>query len=159
MSKFETMTFTALSNPAALQIVKDFATEGILQQRGNYCYLKVDDEYIHKIQPAFAAYGSIVKPDYFSPPEDVGAHISVIYPEEGLAVRAGIGQKHRFSIDGLMKAKYGIQEFFALTVTAPSLAAFRQQRHLAPRPTFKGQTIVFHITVGVRSCFDMCFDT
>ena len=152
MNQFEKIIITELPSEAALKIVKTLDTEGIIRQRENYCYLKIDDNYIHNIQPLLAKYGNIAKPAYFTPPEDVGAHISVIYPEEGMMAQTDMEQKHAFSICGLIKAKYGLQEFFALSVSSPSLATFRQTYYLAPNPTFKGQEIMFHITVGVRSC-------
>ena len=146
----ETIILTELSSKSVLKIVKALDTEGIIQQRGDYCYLKIDDNFIHLVQPALAEYGDVTKPAYFNPPDDVGAHITVIYPEEGI-VQTNAGQKHTFSICGLIKAKYGSQEYFALSVSSPSLATFRQTYHLAPKPTFKGQEIMFHITVGIRS--------
>lgn len=151
MNLFEKIILTELPSKAALQVVKALNTEGVIQQRGDYCYLKIDDNYIHHLQPILTEYGNIAKPAYFAPLEDIGAHISIIYPEEGI-VQNDVGQKHTFSICGLIKAKYGMQEYFALIVNSPSLAAFRQTHHLAAKPTFKGQEIMFHITVGVMSC-------
>ncbi|MBX9704483.1 MAG: hypothetical protein K2X39_10055, partial [Silvanigrellaceae bacterium] len=142
---------TELSCTAALQRAKTLETEGHIQQRENYCYLKIDDNYIHLIHPLLAAFGPINKPAYFTPPEDVGAHISIIYPEEKMKLLPhNVGQKHTFLIDGLIKAKYGVKEYFALSVISPSLTAFRQAHHLRPKPTFKDQEIIFHITLGVR---------
>lgn len=65
MSQFEKIIFTELPNDAALNIVKDLSTEGIIQQREDYIYLKIDDDYIHHIQPVLAEYGNIAKPAYF----------------------------------------------------------------------------------------------
>ncbi|KGP62387.1 hypothetical protein EP47_06355 [Legionella norrlandica] len=149
---FEQFIVTELSCKTALQKARNLRAEGILQQRDNYCYLKIDDDYIHFIHPILSVYDAIDKPDYFKPPDDVGAHISIIYPEENISLnRKHIGQRHRFSIDGLIKARFGLKEYFALSITSPSLVAFRQKYCLDPKPTFKGQQIVFHITVGVRA--------
>lgn len=101
MDPFEKIILTELPSQAALKLVKVLNTEGIIQQRENYCYLKIDDNYIHHIQTTLAEYGNIAKPAYFNPPEDVGAHISVIYPEEGI-MQNDVGQKHAFSICGLI---------------------------------------------------------
>ena len=148
---FEKFIITELSCKTVFHKTSTLKKEGLLEQRDHYCYLKIDDDFIHFIHPALNSYGAVDKPDYFKPPEDVGAHISVIYPEENIHVnRKHIGQKHLFSIDGLIKARFGLKEYFALSIISPSLAVFRQKYGLDPKPTFKGQQIVFHITVGVR---------
>lgn len=152
MKKFERLIITELSCETVLKKVNALSEEGLLQQRNNYCYLKIDDNYIHFLHPMLGVYGHIDKPAYFNPPDDVGAHISVIYPEENIKLlQSNVGQKHSFSISGLIKARYGLKEYFALSVVSPSLATFRQNHFLAPKPTFKGQQIVFHITIGVRN--------
>lgn len=152
MEKFEQFNITQLSGKKALHKAKTLVAEGVLQQRENYCYLKIDDDYIHVIYPLLKAYGAIDKPDYFNSPDDVGAHISVIYPEENIKLlQSKVGQKHGFTISGLIKAQYGLKEYYAFSVTSPSLAAFRQANFLAPKPTFKGHSIVFHITIGIKN--------
>lgn len=149
---FEQYNMIHLSCKTALNKAGTLKTEGLLEQSDDYCYLKIDDDYIHLIHPILSAHYDVDKPDYFRLPEDVGAHISVIYPEENVTLnREHIGQKHFFRVDGLIKAKFGLKEYFALSVTSPTLAVFRQKYDLDPKPTFKGQQVVFHITVGVRT--------
>lgn len=156
MEKFEKITLTELSGDALFRVTRKLAVEGVVQQRDNYCFLKIDDDYIHLTQPLLSEYGDVEKPAYFAPPDDVGAHISIIYPEENKVPHIATGQKHHFSIYGLLKAQYGSKEYFALAISSPSLAAFRQKHHLAAKPRFKGQEIFFHITVGVRNYFEHC---
>lgn len=151
MKKLEQITIIQLSCEPALHKAQSLITEGLLRQQDNYSYLKVDDDYIHLIHPLLAVFGPIDKPDYFNPTDEVGAHISVIYPEENrMLAHESLGQRHHFSVSGLIKAQYGNREYFALSVTAPSLETLRKTHHLAPNPTFKGHQIVFHITVGIR---------
>lgn len=154
MEKFEKIILTELAGDNVLHVTQRLTAEGVIQQRDNFCYLKIDDDYIHLTHPLLNEYGVIEKPAYFIPPDDVGAHISIIYPEENKVPQMAIEQKHHFSICGLLKAQYGSKEYFALAVHSPSLTAFRQKHHLAAKPRFKGQEIFFHITIGVRDCFE-----
>jgi hypothetical protein len=151
MEKFTPFIITNLSSDWALDNARKLPTEGLLKRCHNYCYLKIDDNYIHSIYPLLDTYGHINKPDYFNTTDDIGAHISVIYPEENIDIaQIDSRQTYCFSIDGLIKARYGVKDYFALAVTSPSLAIFRQKHLLASKPTFKRQPIVFHITIGVR---------
>lgn len=123
-----------------------------MQESGDYCYLNIDDRYIDHIYPMLAQYGRVDKPDYFSMPDGIGAHISVIYPEEMVRVLpSSVGQKYTFSVCGLFKAQYEGKVYFALSITSPSLSAFRQLHYLTPRPIWKRQEVMFHITIGVRN--------
>ncbi|STX40312.1 Uncharacterised protein [Legionella donaldsonii] len=159
MDKFEKIIVTELAGERVLQVTNQLAAEGVIQQRDNFCYLKINDDYIHHTHPYLNEYGVIEKPAYFIPPDDVGAHISVIYPEEANVPQRVVGQLHSFSICGLLKAQYGSREYFALAVSSPSLTTFRQNHHLAEKPIFKGQEIFFHITIGVRDCFENAIST
>lgn len=138
------------SNPIALHTAKTFCTTGIIHVQGQYCYLKVDDEYIHSIYPLLAQHALLEKPSYFTSADDIGAHISIIYPEEHITVQEKYHhQVHPFSITGLITACYENTTYYALSVVSPSLVTLRRQHLLASNPTFKGQEIVLHITVGV----------
>lgn len=148
---FVPFLLTELPGEATLQKAGTLSNEGTVHQIDNYCYLKIADDFIHLLYPTLKNYEFITKPEYFSPPNAIGAHISIIYPEENIVLnQKDAGQKHLFSIEGLIKAQYGVKEYFALAVSSPSLAAIRQQYSLAPKPRFKGQEIVFHITIAVR---------
>lgn len=151
MEKFEQLFITELVCDQALHRATALSQEGLIVQEQDYCYLKIDDNYVHDIHPLLGLFGNVEKPNYFTPPHNVGAHISIIYPEERIRLSSeNVGQRHAFSISGLIKAQYGMKAYFALAVTSPSLALFRQKHYLQPKPTFKGQQIVFHITIGVR---------
>ena len=151
MEPLERFVFTELPDQSVIEIAASLNTEGTMQQRGDYCYLNIDDGFIHQIHPLLAHYERIEKPDYFNDPNPIGAHISVIYPEEMVRVLPSqLDGIHRFSVSGLMKAQYGTKDYFMLSVIAPSLSAFRQLQYLSSRPIWKRQEIMFHITVGVR---------
>lgn len=151
MEPFEQFVFTELPEQSVIEKATSFNAEGIMQQRGDYCYLNIDDCYIHQIYPLLAHYEHVEKPDYFTEPDPIGAHISVIYPEEMVRVLPSqMNEKHRFSVSNLIKAQYGTKDYFLLSVVSPSLSAFRQLHYLSPRPIWKKQNIMFHITVGIR---------
>jgi len=142
---------TELPNEIVVATANTLESKGWIEQSDDYCYLKIDDRFIHAIYPLLADYGGVEKPDYFNPPDYVGAHISVIYPEERTRLYPeNIGQIHLFNMGNLIKAQYGSTEYYALSVTSPSLSNLRHAHHLSPKPTFKGQKIRFHITVGVK---------
>jgi hypothetical protein len=145
------ITFSPLSDDGILTFAKTLSSQGIIQQDNHYCYLKLDDCYINSIQPMLKRFGDVVKPPYFEPPYDVGTHISIIYPEEQAPVPSTcVGQLHTFEVQALVKARYDFREQYILLVTAPTLSQFRETHALAPNPTFKGQRIQFHITLGVK---------
>ena len=145
------ITFTTISDDNILSFAKTQSSQGIVQQRDDYCYLKLDDCYINAIQPMLTRFGQVEKPPYFEPPYDVGTHISIIYPEEKTPVPSNyVGELHRFEVQALIKASYDLREHYALIVTSPSLAAFREMHTLGPNPMFKAQKIQFHITLGVK---------
>jgi hypothetical protein len=151
METFERFIFTELSEVSVVDMTVSFDTEGLIHQSGDYCYLNIDDRYVHQIFPVLAKYGCVEKPDYFTESNAIGAHISVIYSEEMVRILpSSVGEKHDFSVSALMKVQYGTKDYFVLSVTSPSLSAFRQLHYLSPRPIWKGQEIMFHITVGVR---------
>ncbi len=147
----ERLILTEFSTDRMSGLLKNLDTKGWIQQTENYCYLKVDDAYIHAIHPLLAEYGQIEKPDYFSAVNPIGAHISVIYPEDEITPRSeNIAQIHTFSLSKLIKVQLGIMEYYALSVISPSLTSLRKAHELPAKLSFKGQEIGFHITVGVR---------
>ena len=152
METFEQFIFTKLSDKSVIDLSVTFNGTGVIGQSGDYCYLNIDDRYIHEIHPMLAKYGCVEKPDYFGASKNIGAHISIIYPEEMVrTLPSCVGQKHDFSICGLIRAQYGVKEYFVLSVKSPSLASFRQLHYLSPRPIWKKQQVMFHITIGVKN--------
>ena len=66
-----TLTISSFSHPWALEKAQSLPNTGQLEIQGNYCYLKVDDAYIHELYPLFTERFQIEKPDYFKPPHDM----------------------------------------------------------------------------------------
>ncbi len=141
-----------LSNARILNRAGKLSPRGQVHHKEKYCYLKVDDNYIHDIYPLLSGYGQIQKPDYFK--DGVGAHISIIYPEEGLHhFNYDTGIEHEFSVVKFVKTRFQSDMYYVLVVDAPTLSSMREQHQLDARPTFKQQKIFFHITIGVEPCY------
>lgn len=116
----------------------------------NLTYLDIDDDYIHALFPLLTDKQARV-PDYFSE-NLIGAHISVIYPEENTIIMPNDLEKaHRFSIKGVYTAELELElkMYYFLLIESPSLVALRKKYGLASRPCFKSHLVEFHITVGV----------
>jgi len=145
------LSFTPLNLPELLTQAANLPTSGRLaNSRDNLCYLDLSDDYIHQLFP-FLQETEAQKPDYFGE-NLVGAHISVIYPEEKRLVGGSdLGQIHHFSIKGAFSADLGAKRYYVLLVNAPSLLLLRKKQGLPDRLAFKDHWIDFHITLGVCS--------
>lgn len=139
-----------LTNHLLLDSASRISQRGFLALSANkLLYLKVDDDYIHDLYPLLQS-EVIQKPDYFRN-KRAGAHISVMYPSEGLfAFTNQLGGEHIFQITEFVAAKIGHRIYYALMVECPGLSLIRKQLHLTDKLNFKGYAIGFHITIGVR---------
>ena len=139
-----------LNIPELVNDVSGLATRGRLAiSDNNLVYLDVHDDYIHQLFPLFANQ-KIKKPDYFGV-GSVGAHISIIYPEENILVSSDdLTDEHEFEIKGAFVADMGLKRYYALMVNAPSLLLLRRKYGLSDMLPFKGYSIGFHITIGVQ---------
>lgn len=123
------------------------ASSGILKNEGGFVFVDVDDNYIHELIKFIEKEG-FVKPPYFGDCL-VGAHITVIYPEEMTEQPIEeIGQTIHFTLRECQVIRphkmEGIEEVYFIVVEAPELDVLRQKYHL-PRRQYD-----FHITVGVK---------
>ncbi len=145
------LRFNEIPDAEILKAVDGLSLKGWIEQKSNYCYLKVDDGFVHQAYPHIEQFHTgIQKPDYFDASNDIGAHISVIYPEEHVALMPeNIGQIHDFKLCKLIKAQFETSAYFVLSVVSPSLNRLRQMHRLSVHPVFKGYEIMFHITIGV----------
>ena len=115
----------------------------------NLIYLDIDDEYIHRLFPLLQN-KEIKKPDYFGD-RSAGAHITVIYPEENKIINnEDLNQEHDFIIEDVVAAEIGLKTYYILLVESRSLLQLRTKYNLPELLQFKGYSIGFHITVGVR---------
>lgn len=152
-----TLVIKSLDSTSLILTAQKLPATGIMEQRGNYSFLRIADNFIHDLYPLLSADSGftpgvpIIKPDYFSPPYDIGAHITFIYPEENVVLDAGdIGQEHSFAVQGLYSALLGDKEYFVVTVASPSLTNLRAKYKLHAQPQYKNNRIDFHVTVGIR---------
>jgi hypothetical protein len=125
--------------------------EGIVKKSAGFVYVDLDDAYIHSLIPFIQKEG-FIEPPYFSNPDSVGAHISIIYPDEmeqyGLSEIPECGQIIHFDP---VECKVvhpprwkEIDEVYFIVVDAPQLDAIRA-RYGLPKREF-----AYHITIGVK---------
>jgi hypothetical protein len=92
-----------LNTPAIINAAPHLMRKGQLAiSSNNLVYLDVDDAYIHELFP-LAESANFKLPDYFGE-GSVGAHITVIYPQECKQVNKedlGLGEEYAFSIKGV----------------------------------------------------------
>ena len=146
------LVFTAMRIPGLSEILISLPTEGNVKQTfNNFLYLDIDDRYIHEIF-SLLKQSKLQKPDYFSIETNViGAHISIIYPDELIEVKTNfIGKRYDFTIDGLFFTEIFNTRYFALKVQAPGLLAIRQQYALPEKLKIYDYYIDFHITVAKK---------
>lgn len=139
---------TILNVPKILETAATLSTVGQLGIiNNNYLYLKVDDAFIHQLYPLLQV-AQVNKPDYFGA-GGIGAHISVIYPEENKIINLPeLKQEHEFTVKHVATALIRDKLYYAVLVEAPTLLAIRKQFQLPELLSFKGHDICFHITIG-----------
>jgi hypothetical protein len=140
-----------LKIPALMKSISSLPTRGRLAvSTNNLTYLDISDDFIHQVYPLLAT-DQIKMPNYFGE-KAAGAHISVIYPEEHIAItKAQLNKEHGFHINGAFSAELGHKIYYVLRVTSPSLLQIRRFYGLSDLLVFKNQFIDFHITVGVSA--------
>ena len=116
----------------------------------NLFYLDIDDAYIHQLFPLIRN-DDIKKPEYFGE-KSAGAHITVAYPEEGKKINEqDLAQKHNFIIKKFVAAEIDQKKYYVLLVESSSLLQLRKKYNLPDLLSFKGYSIGFHITIGVKT--------
>lgn len=145
------MIIKSIQNKKLLEKANVFLKTGAVFQQGFYAFLKIEDRFIHDLWPEFQPKENIKKPDYFEEPDPVGAHISIVYPEENCFLDAiDVGMSHCFDIKELCSVVLGVKEYFVLMVSSPSLGTLRSKYSLGMQPIYKNFKIDFHITIGER---------
>lgn len=123
----------------------------MLKSSDGFVYIDLDDEYVHKLTP-FIQQEGFQEPPYFEEAGLVGAHITVIYPEE--VIKYGIkeieecGENISF-VPKSCQVAYpprwkGIDQVCFIVVEAPLLDEIREKYGLPKRE------YDFHITIGVK---------
>lgn len=144
---------------------------GTLESTDNmYHYLNVVDEFILELFPLIQE-KDVVIPDYFPPHSDIGAHLSVFYPNELNPLNEGNegnglnefnerivpinvtekGQSFSFEVKNLIKMHAFDKTYYALMVFSKDLEALRIKYGFNKMLNFKGVMVPFHITIGKRN--------
>jgi hypothetical protein len=129
---------------------------GILRSSNGFVYLDIDDNYIYELIPFIESAG-FETPPYFGKERLVGAHISVIFPNE---LENGIieecGKEFSFQLKNCITIKpeqfKGLVEFYFLIVEAPELNRLREKYDLA-RSEHN-----FHVTIGIKKKCPLTLD-
>ncbi len=143
------LSMKQLSVPKLFDTVAQLSMKGHLKMNAfELTYLDIDDNFIHQIFPLIPDM-SAMKPEYFG--EDlVGAHISVIYPDEDIVChKSYLNKEHEFAVTGLFSAVLDNKKYYVLKVKAPSLISLRRRHGLSDKLVFKNCSLDLHITVGV----------
>lgn len=138
--------------PAILRYVeKNLPHQGTLKISDGFVYVDLDDEYIHKLI-SFIQQDGFQEPPYFGSPGLVGAHITVMYPEEtekyGIQEMKECGEVIFFTPQKCQVVHpprwKEIDEVYFIVVDAPQLDEIREKYGLPKRG------YAFHITIGVK---------
>jgi hypothetical protein len=141
---------TPLKLPNMIDAARRLLSKGITQKTENNLFcLSIDDAYIHQLFPLLKN-ERIKKPAYFGE-KSIGAHITIIYPEESKNINVDDLQKeHSFFVKDIVSAEIGQKIYYVLLIESPSLLKLRKKYGLPDLLCFKGYSIGFHITIGVK---------
>jgi hypothetical protein len=139
---------TRLNIPPLMDATSRLSKVGrIAVSHNNLLYLDVDDAYIHELFPLLP-YPKIKKPDYFRE-NGVGAHVSIVYPEEHWHHYEGdLGIECRFEAREAVIAEIDCKPYYVLLIDSPSLLVVRRKYGLSDNLNFKNHWIGFHITIA-----------
>lgn len=143
--------WSAQAEPSAIlnYVEHQLPHSGVLEHAEGFVYVKVDDEYIHKLV-TFIQEEGFEEPPYCGEVGLVGAHISVIYPDEvkqyGIVHVQECGKTIYFHAKEcqVVAAGQGGDVYYVVIVEAPELEQIREKYGLPKRK------YDFHITIGIR---------
>lgn len=145
------LIFQKLDNPELIKVAKTLKNEGVVLQNENYTYLKISDDFIHKLYPLIVEHEYLQKPDYFSEKCDIGAHITITYSNEQIVINdLDINVIHSFEIEELAKTQIENKQYYVLKVSSLSLISLRKKYQLTPQLNFKGYNVGLHITIATK---------
>lgn len=149
--------FKQLDNPKLLNYARvHLENKGVLKlgELMPYCYLKISDDFIYRLFPLLENRDLII-PDYFNNEGSVGAHISVIYPEEmpqempQKILINELGNTFHFSVNGLYCVEIFDKKIIALIVECPDLQQLRLKYGFPIKLNYHGLKVPFHITIAI----------
>lgn len=125
---------TSLDATPSWQEIVEYAKENLplqgqlLIKSDGFCYVKVDDEYIHTLFPMLGLEEEgYKKPPYFRTKEAAGAHISVFYENENIRPEE-VGQYFDFELKQIVIVKTSKNMSYAvLQVESPELEKLREK--------------------------------
>jgi hypothetical protein len=121
-------------------------TGHLVQKNDGYAYLKVSDDYIHKLFPLLHAKDGFRKPPYFRRPDAPGAHISVAYSDENVRFTE-VGKSFNFTVKNVEEVVVNKSTtYIVLQVEARELEQLRKSYKLKPK--LRGHE--FHITLAKK---------
>lgn len=128
--------------------------KGILHctKKEPYCYLKISDDFIHKLYPFLPKMGVAI-PNYFNFAGAVGAHISVIYNQEmqqEILINE-LGNTISFTPENLYCIEVFNKRLVVLIVHALDLDSLRQKYGFPQKLNYHGLLVPFHITIATGS--------
>lgn len=138
-------SFRELNIPEVANALSHLAYKGKLGKTDDgLTYLKVDDEFINRLYPLLPN-KQIKKPE-----EEIGAHVSVIYPEENKQIDMDeFNQEHQFKIKNIVEVAIDSTTYYVVLVESSSLLELRRKHSLPDLLSFRGYSVIFHITIGV----------
>ncbi|WP_419418803.1 hypothetical protein ACNVED_09595 [Legionella sp. D16C41] len=144
----KTPIITSLALPNLIQATAKLPLYGQLaKSTNNLIYLDINDNYIHQLYPLLNFPG-VIPPNYFNQ-DGIGAHISIIYPEEhNLLMIKELGASYHFTLQQLVSAQFAYKTYYVLLVESAPLVQLRRDYNLPNYLNFKGYKINFHITIG-----------
>lgn len=138
-----------LDIPQLLDVTQNITTAGkLITTPDHFTYLDIDDAYIHQLFPLIKN-KNIRKADYFGE-NAIGAHISVIYPEENKCIHRGyLNNTYDFIVKHIAKTKLNAKIYYVLLIESSNLLHIRRNCALPDKLSFRGYSIDFHITIGI----------
>lgn len=118
----------------------------LLQKSDGYVYLKVDDEYIHRLFPMLGLDKGYKEPPYFRTKEAPGAHISIFYSGENVYPEE-IGRIYHFELKDIAIVKPAKDTLYViLQVESKELESLRKKYGLSP----KLHNHEYHISLAIK---------
>lgn len=144
------LPFVKLNYPKLTKLANTFSKVGCLEiSQDNLIYLDIEDNFVHDLFPLLHL-PDVHKPDYFGQ-NLIGAHISVVYPEENVMVAdEDMHQEHTFEVVGVYSAIRNEKKYYVVGVKSDSLHNLRIRYGLPEKPCYKNYGVDFHITIGVK---------
>ncbi len=140
------MIITYINNEKLVAAAKQLPNEGKLAlSHEQLLYLNIDDRYIHELCQLIVEV-KVDKPDYFS--IGMGAHISIIYPNEFISPGFELNKHYQFHINNLFRAETHQAIYYALTIHSPELMQIRYDNNLGSQLNLNGYIVDMHTTIG-----------